>query len=582
MVDKEARNSEAGAGIDFLALELEIDGEIDSLFVPMVQSADGAKTIPEAHESAQCETQDENGKSSGAPYDIDFGALQAEIDKEIDSLFIPAAKPEGFVQAGNQEQPQTMHCKSPGSVAQSCPVAQHEGGPPPKSFEAAALPAKYDEVPPCDTLNSKKYHLHELSGLIEKFNAAYLSLDWEFSRENLQKYLAVLNQLEPFASRSSDAKSVLRITDAILKRLLQRPNAVNSKLVQLIRDSHELLAHLLLTESETGPNEKQRLKDLIERFHELRRRALAVKAAAKRSKMEEVLPEAMPPAPSDKPQLLCAVPPAPILSTTHKSPIEELPNLINKSSRSLSENLEIINTELASLRKIETTLRSTPALVHIAERLNEIGSAIKDQADILCDARGEMQARRPGGAEPVAETTAAFEKNGTPVRRENLYLVASYGKCIALPTSCVLKVAHSPGKKGLKILTRGYATLADFTPPFRGVKSGVLGEWLKLPAKELKSYRFEPLDPRSQDRVEMSGPIAVLVSDGQTHRLIFGETVNFISDVEICTGPQTEGSSAPFEIKSHIWMPVFDPGSPFSMPNQLSSDDSKTDECCRS
>ncbi len=257
MVDKEARHGEAGAGIDFRALELEIDGEIDSLFVPIVQRAGGAKTMVEAHDSSEDEPDREKGKFCGAPgAGLDFGALQVEIDKEIDSLFVPAGKPdrnEGLVQTGNQEQPQTIQSKSPGSDAQSRPVAQNRGGPSSKPFEAATLRAQYDKAPPDDTFDSQKNHLHELSRLIEIFNAAYLSLDWEFSKENIQKFVAALKQLEPFASRSSDARSVLRIMDAILKRFVDRPHAVNRRLVQLIRDSQGLFAHLLLMESETGP-----------------------------------------------------------------------------------------------------------------------------------------------------------------------------------------------------------------------------------------------------------------------------------------------------------------------------------------
>ncbi len=374
----------------------------------------------EAQNASKHEPDREKGKSSDEPEaGLDLDALQTEIDKEIDSLFVPAAKPdrnEGSVQTENQEQPQTMQSRSLASDAQSRPVAQKEGGPSPESFEAATLRAKYDETPPDDTFDSQKYHLHELSRLIEIFNAAYLSLDWEFSRENIQKFLAALNQLEPFASRSSDARSVLRIMDAILKRLLDRPHAVNSRLVQLIRDSQGLLAHLLLMEGETGPHEKQRLKDLIERFQELRRRALAVKAEAKRPKIDEILPEATPPAPATSPNHLVKSCPPRISSATDKSPFQELPDLMDKSCRSLSENLEIIDTELARLRQIETMLRRTPALVHIAERLNGIGSALKDQADILRDTRGEMQAQRPKGAEPVAETARSIRERPCPPR----------------------------------------------------------------------------------------------------------------------------------------------------------------------
>ena len=177
--------------------------------------------------------------------------------------------------------------------------ARKAGGPSLEPSHGAASRAKYDESPSDNAFNSQRYHSHELSKLIEMFNAAYLSLDWEFSRENILKLLAALHQLEPFASRYADAGSVLRILEVILKRLVDKPHAINSRLVQLIRDSQGLLAHMLLVEGETGPDEKQRLKDLIESFHELRQRALAVKAKAARPRANET---AQPSSPCHEPQ----------------------------------------------------------------------------------------------------------------------------------------------------------------------------------------------------------------------------------------------------------------------------------------
>ncbi len=477
---------------------------------------------------------EEQARQSETRVGIDLRALELEIDRGIDALLVPAAKPhrdEGPAQIDNREQPETMESGPPASDAKSLPAVQKEGGPSHNPFEASTH-AKYDEAPVADTFDSQEYHLHELSRLIEIFNAAYLSLDWEFSRENIEKSLAALNQLKPFASRSPDANSVVRIMEAILKRLMDRPGGVNSTLVQLIRDSQGLLAHMLLMDGEIGPHEKRRLRDFIERFQELRRRALAVKAEAKRA------------------------------------------NLTDKSCRSPSQNLEIIDTELARLRQIETILRRTPALVQIAQRLNGIGSTIKDQADLLRDATDNMQGQGPKGAEPVAETPSRSVeiKPAHPpslVRRENLFLIALCGKCLGLPASCVLRVARAPGKKGVKILKRGYATLGDFTPPLRGIKSGVLGEWAKLPAKELKSYRFEPFEPHSPDQAVTSGPTAVLASDGQTHKIIFCQMVHFIVDAEIDAGASTEGAPGPFGSKSHLLVPVFDGRSLLSMPDRL-------------
>ena len=121
MPEKEASQSEAAAGIDFLALEMEIDREIDSLFVPAVKRTQGtaekSKAAGETHnfpESTPGPGIQESAASSGAGLDLD--ALQVEIDKEIDSLFVPAVKPglnEGPVQTGRHEQQKSVQGRSP-------------------------------------------------------------------------------------------------------------------------------------------------------------------------------------------------------------------------------------------------------------------------------------------------------------------------------------------------------------------------------------------------------------------------------------------------------------------------------------
>ncbi|SPF39859.1 hypothetical protein SBDP1_270008 [Syntrophobacter sp. SbD1] len=433
---------------------------------------------------------------------IDFRALELEIDREIDALFVPAAKrdrDEDSVNRSKQGQPPPMESEPLATNAQSRPTDE-KGGLSFAPFEASAQPG-YDEEQPDYTFDSRKYQSHELSGLIEQFNAAYLSLDWEFSRENIQKFIVALNRLEPFTSRSSEAKYVLRIMDVILRRLLDRPRAVNGSLVQLIRDSQGLLAHMILMEGETGPHEKQRLKDLIGRFQELRRRALAVKAGA----------SGVPPQPG------CALAESP------------------RAKSGWTENVGQDNARPTAHKRLQP--------VH----------------------EDEMQPQRPGSAQSLTETTSARDKTcpaqaTSPARREDLCFIASYGKCIALPASCILKVARSTAKTGLKILKRGHATLSDFKPRLRSIKHGVLGDWANMPAEALKSYRFEPLGLQWPNQVETSGPMAVLASDGQTHWIVFCEIVNFIADVEIGAAPQQTGNRfGPFENKSQLVAPIFEP-----------------------
>ena len=113
MAEKEASQSEAAEAIDYLALEMEIDREIDSLLVPAAKRAQGTMEEPKAAVKTRDFPESRPGpgvkESAGSPGDgVNFDALQVEIDKEIDSLFVPEgmpAKDEGSVQIGRHEQP---------------------------------------------------------------------------------------------------------------------------------------------------------------------------------------------------------------------------------------------------------------------------------------------------------------------------------------------------------------------------------------------------------------------------------------------------------------------------------------------
>src|SRR5208337_3034340 len=200
------------------------------------------------------------------------------------------------------------------------------------------------------------------------------------------KLLAALHQLEPFASRYADAGSVLRILNVILKRLADKPHAINSRLVKLIRDSQGLLAHMLLVEGEIGPDEKQRLKDLIESFHELRQKALAAKAKAARPRANDTAQFLLP---CQEPQPPAEARPERILPEPDTDSPQEFLELVEKTY-SLSENLEVIGTQIARLRQIEAMLSKTPALVPVAQRLNGIGRALEDQVDTVRNKRGAL------------------------------------------------------------------------------------------------------------------------------------------------------------------------------------------------
>ena len=95
MPEKDGSKIQNAAAVDFHALEIEIDNEIDSLFVPAeLKSIERSVDI---EVSGTSELTLEPAPSKPVPHaaeGIDFYNFEAatEIDKQIDSLFVPASQ----------------------------------------------------------------------------------------------------------------------------------------------------------------------------------------------------------------------------------------------------------------------------------------------------------------------------------------------------------------------------------------------------------------------------------------------------------------------------------------------------------
>ncbi|MGC8492170.1 MAG: hypothetical protein ACP5SH_10575 [Syntrophobacteraceae bacterium] len=550
MPEKEAPQPETWAGQNFKNLELEIDKEIDSLFIPIAGSTDGNAGTDSSIDMDFHLKKSEDGGTPKPTSNLE--AVQTEIDREIDKLFVPAqpratdraepntlgrdlppkksepfssSRPNPNLEAVQTEidreidklfvpvQSRASDSTDADALGRNLPPAKGEAFDsfkPASNFDAVptgidggmdklfapAQPRVSSSVssPYAERLDSGA----RLSGLIEQFNAAYLSLDWEFSSENLKKFIDSLQQLKPLASRSLDAMSVFRILEVILKRLVDRPHAVNSRLVQLIRDSQGLLAHMLLLEGESGAQEKRRLKELVDNFQDLRQKALAAKGAG------------------------TGVPPV--------------------SSYALAESPHAGVPPVPGCALAESPRAGVPPVSGCA--LAESPRADSVQA-----------------SEPKRATSAQTREKVTPDRHgvyhADAFLLVSAGKCCALPASCVVKTARVTSRLGRQISKRGYATLSDFKPLFGTLKIGLLGEWVKLDAQELGAYRFELAEFPPAGDCDATGQIAVLASDGQMHRILFCDAVHFLSDAQIAAESPKEGRF-PHTTDSRVLVRFFD------------------------
>ncbi len=89
----------------------------------------------------------------------------------------------------------------------------------------------------------------------------------------------------------------------------------------------------------------------------------------------------------------------------------------------------------------------------------------------------------------------------------------------------MVKIERVDDKKAKKLQKRGYATLADFKPLFRNLKTGLQDPWIGLSARELKAFKFAPLPAGI---ASIPGPPSlvggvILVSNGSKHGMIFTE-----------------------------------------------------------
>lgn len=353
----EEQEKKQGTDPDLDSLKLEIDKEIDAMFVP-------AK--PKPVETPQIETplamEEDTETASPAPPPpaqnigrvgaatkaaINIESLQLEIDKEIDSLFTPRFKeppppptPEEINALVLDREEATEPVPEPKLVLESeaAPISEQ-----PLVLESEAAPVA--QAPPEEQPSQEaptgfmaQYRSRaELPGLIEEFNAAYLSLDWEFSTENIHRLESALENLSSFTSASPGSASIFKILKTLLARLAARPQAANSWIIELVRDSQGLLAHLLLTEGAPGIQEKERINALISRFRQMREKASLARIDA--------VPESARPVAEEAPTRIIESPaapgPRPVAETPQPAQPEPVPEIVEPvQPEPMSEILE--------------------------------------------------------------------------------------------------------------------------------------------------------------------------------------------------------------------------------------------------
>ena len=546
----------------------------------------------------------ENDDEKDQGLEIDFRIFEQQIDDEIDRLFVPfgsqdeepkdsPAKMEPAQPAADQAIPapavsDSVVLKAPVSFGaeEKSPAGRRAIKDEPKSTVIPAAAQKRIEraAKPAPSIDRSV-----LAGLVESFNVAYLSLDWDFSPENLARLDQTLSKLAPYCQGAPEARSLYTILKVSLAQLNDEPESLSPEITELIRDTQELLKGLVMSGESPGPAQKAQFKGLIGRARTMRDGGLL----GGKKPRKEVPEDRRPAVEAQGREVGGAEASAAVVGAADGQSLSELRDWMSALRSRSSETAHGLQDESRRLQQIEQVLGKMAALAPVVARLAQIRSALEGHALSLqgSDREWEGRLRWLGGLEvsieelatkplePVSpETIAAPTVEPMDIVPEEIALeeiapeqaepatiqadVCSYhmsGRRFAVLSSHVVKTVQVSSKKANKIRDRGYATLADFRPFLRSVKTGVMGNWTDLSAQRLKSLQFLPL-PYRMLRAPTPPSIAgtaILVSNGESHGIIFAESEGVKCGQETIKGVEGQkgimgaiglGSALPVEV----------------------------------
>ncbi len=570
ITNKEDEQKDQRVGLDMEAFEMQVDQEIDNLFVPGngVEGADENASDVQMVDDVEIQVVgDSSPEVSAAPVfaeekvdtaskGMDVSAFEVQIDKEIDNLFVPAdfgdvpMDQSSFGAAG--QGPEVL-----GALEVEAAAAQAAGDhvdPPPLRLELEVpegeptVYASQQKAPVPDRESSslpesleepvKTSQELELPNLVENFNIAYLSLDWEFSSENLSKLWAALEGLQAYCGKSRETLFLFKLLRSLLHRLRNKPDSVQPEIIEMMRDGHEMLKTLLVSSDGPGTREKEKLKSLAGRYRVLRDGSSesSEEAQIETPQVERVSP-------------FLAFSNAPVTDWTSMTR-DAFPQWMESHALKAAELDKVLENQAADILSFDEKQNRKRTLSDVTSRLTRIRSVLEEYALIR---RGREQEWKNGVewllefnghgdatevrsddevipesvsqpvAAPVREVPPEAMGSSGEQREEQVFFFTLGGRKFGILSKHVVKIDSVNKKRVEKIIARGHATLGDFKPFYRSLKAGLLGAWSGLPVEILKTYRFVPISLEMPEMEEASSAVGgvVLVSSGRNHGVIF-------------------------------------------------------------
>lgn len=569
---KNTQETKDDPSFDLESFSRHIDSEIDKLFVPTETEVEEAPSAEALEVALDITPIPDAAASSAKPVDfpsspqpvgaaaggLDLEAFDALIDREIDSLFVPSTSMPAQEEPGLPETPAGSRTFSP-QTAQAPAEATFSpslaAAAPENTFDTTAYPPLDVESVPTRRENPELSRQQQIEALLDPVNAAYLSLDWEFSSDNARNYETAVARLESYARKSTAATSLFKMLQSTARRMRVHPDQAGRDVTEFFRDAHELLGPVLLSQGPLAGPERDRIKKLIERFKTMRQKVVQSQDAIPGSP-EAGFPSPATPAPS-------ALQPSPQRSTPPEAcdaaALKTFREWMEQQAKRMDQGISSLTEEALHLSEIEAVLARTRALAPLTTRLAGIRGNIEQHLAVCTQASQEWPARMDWlrrledswsvaadlsvgtagqhASSPLHQPAEAGSSSSVETRSERLCLFSLSGKVMAVPAFQVVKTSEASPKKAFKILNRGYATLDDFKPFFKSLKSGLSGNWKEMPANTLKSLRFPPLRSKAADDPAGVKPVggAILVSEGSRYGVIFTDLppAEFVEDAEI-------------------------------------------------
>ncbi|MCU0572625.1 MAG: hypothetical protein MUC41_06485 [Syntrophobacteraceae bacterium] len=496
--------------------------------------------------------------------ELDIRTFELEIEKEIDNLFIPLGND---AEIKVQSAPPSMEVEQPKPIVSDTPAAApvlvesapgeitlgQVPSPIESTVEVRAVQAEDMASNEADeltlVLESPVEPPDELEQLIESFQASYLSFDWDFSSPNVAALGEVLAKLEPYCLKMPETESLYKIMKAVLQRVSVRPDTISPQLIEVMREAQGLLKRFLLIGKDgISSGDRSELKALIARVQAIRnaqiqkesRPGIAFTAAGAATESEF--------AASGEATAGGALP-------AFEGGAEDLGRWIEHSGHHLKTTLLGLQDVNHRLFQLEEILVSKPTLAPLTNRIKSVRLSLEQQVASMrtqeslwsqMTALAHEKGLQFKGDDSVAEGSphegrfgVAAESAGRPsadtsaapspkrMQREQVCLITLAGRRYAVLSANVVKVQPINGKKMMSISRKGYGLLKDFKPFFKGIKAGLFGTWIGLPAGALKAYQFMPV---YFNGLNIAEPVpddvkgAVLVSNGKQHGIIWSES----------------------------------------------------------